>query len=348
MYFDNFYGETWEGITSDGEFTSMQSLYPLDAGSVPTRFPTNYYRGLPRILAERGYSTLSAHAYYGSLWRMKEMHPRLGFQTSLFRENFEMTEELGLGLADSAFFRQMVPRLEELPRPFMSFMITLSTHHPFGLPKKYKVLRLGSVEGTLLGDYLQTIHHFDTAFGALIAQLESNGLLDESVVVVYGDHKSDVGGPTALAPLLLHRPALPPAQGIDYEAWQAQHRLPLLIHLPHDASAGVRSMSGGHLDIAPTVLSLLGIGDHDMTALGRDLTSGENSLVLLRNGSFVFADTLCVPRQSDSGSAECHAMRTGARLSSDRFALRMEEVRERLAISDLIITHDLIPRRKAP
>lgn len=291
--FGNFYGESWEGSTSDGEFTSMQSLFPLDAGAVATRFPRNNFRGLPAILAAHGYSTLSAHAFYGALYKMQEIHPRLGFQRTRFRESFKMTEELGLGLADKEFFRQVMPVVDSLPRPFMAFLITLSSHHPFKLPPEYRDLPVGELDGSLLGRYLQSLHYTDAAVGALFEQLQRNRLLDSSLVVIYGDHRAELEDDAALQRLLFPQETIP-ADSFDVRTWQANHRLPLLLHLPGDQYAGVRQVSGGQVDILPTVLDLLGVQDSLTTTLGRDLLQGNPALALLRSGSFVFGDTICM------------------------------------------------------
>ena len=60
LRFTNVTDQTNEGRTSDAEFTTLVSLLPLDHGAVAFRFPGNHYVGLPRMLAERGYATLSA------------------------------------------------------------------------------------------------------------------------------------------------------------------------------------------------------------------------------------------------------------------------------------------------
>ena len=73
-----------------------------------------------------------------------------------------MTEQIGWGLNDHDFLQQMVPRLEQLPRPFAAWLITLSLHHPFeSFPDAHKVLKLGALEGTSFGNYLHTMRFFD-------------------------------------------------------------------------------------------------------------------------------------------------------------------------------------------
>ena len=83
----------------------------------------------------------------------------------------------------------MVPRLEQLPRPFAAWLITLSLHHPFDdFPGRHKVLSLGALEGTPFGNYLHTMRFFDTALEEFRASLARAGLLDDTMLVVFGDH----------------------------------------------------------------------------------------------------------------------------------------------------------------
>ena len=48
----------------------------------------------------------------------------------------------------------------------------------------------------------------------------------------------------------------------------------------------MQDIIGGHLDVAPTILSLLGIEDNGSVMLGQDLTAERPSLVVFRDGSF--------------------------------------------------------------
>ncbi len=83
----------------------------------------------------------------------------------------------------------MVPRLERLPKPFAAWLITLSLHHPFDdFPDRHKVLKLGALEGTSFGNYLHTMRFFDAALDDFKAALVRDGLDDDSVLVVFGDH----------------------------------------------------------------------------------------------------------------------------------------------------------------
>ena len=44
------------------------------------------------------------------------------------------------------------------------------------------------MEGTKLGNYFKSVHYADAALGQFLNDLDSNGLLDNTVFILYGDH----------------------------------------------------------------------------------------------------------------------------------------------------------------
>jgi phosphoglycerol transferase MdoB-like AlkP superfamily enzyme len=280
LRFTNVTDETSEGRTSDAEFATMTSLLPLDHGAVAFRFPSNHYVALPRVLTEHRYATLSAVPFEPGFWNRQVMHPLYGFQHSLFEPDFQMTEQIGWGLNDRDFLQQMVPRLERLPRPFAAWMITLSLHHPFeDFPAAHKALRLGALEGTSFGNYLHTMRFFDSALEDFKAALARDGLLESSILVVFGDHDAGFAQSAALARTM----------GIDGggAAWTLNDRVPLFIRLPRsisgaNESSGVRPAPAGQVDFAPTVLALLGIDAAPLPYLGRNLLGRADEAPVVR------------------------------------------------------------------
>ena len=147
LYFSNFYDQTYLGTTADGEFTSLQSLHPLPVGVVAALYPTNHYRGLPAVLSEAGYSTMSAVAEAADFWYMNQMHRSLGFQRSYFLDSYNITDRSGGWSPDDEFFNQTVPFLKREERPFMAYLLTEGNHSPFRLPQKKRLLSVGNLEG---------------------------------------------------------------------------------------------------------------------------------------------------------------------------------------------------------
>ncbi len=170
-----------------------------------------------------------------------------------------------------------------------------------------------------------------------MAGLRAAGLLDRSVLVVYGDHYAVVDGPAPLARLL----GFP--GGSRYHEWLVRKKVPLLIRLPGEVGAGARRLTGGHLDIGPTLLGLLGITDQRTVMLGRDLTRGEDSLVVFRDGGFADGRHYVVTGVDPAAPEICHEAATGRAIDCGPLEARRGEALTRLRVSDLIIRGDLLP-----
>jgi lipoteichoic acid synthase len=361
LRFTNVTDQTSEGRTSDAEFTTMTSLLPLDHGAVAFRFPGNHYVALPRVLVEHGYATLSAVAFEPGFWNRQVMHPAYGFQHSLFEPDFELTEQIGWGLNDRDFLQQMVPRLERLRQPFGAWLITLSLHHPFeAFPDRHKSLRLGALESTSFGNYLHTMHFFDQALADFEASLARDGLLDSSLIVVFGDHDAGFTRDASLARTI--------GIGTGEADWMLNDRVPLFMRVAGQSGAGrtgaagraeqaggaeqtaadligVRGMPAGQTDVAPTVLALLGIDSTSLPYVGRNLLGVVDDRPVPRPyGDWLDASHLFRAGRGDAGCYDLHG-RTEATPS----ACDVEDARARRArdLSRLIVVDELQQQLRA-
>ena len=339
LRFTNVTDQTSEGRTSDAEFVSLVSLLPLDHGAVAFRYPGDHYVGLPRVLAEHGYATLSAVPFEPGFWNRRVMHPSYGFQQSLFESDFQMTEQIGWGLNDHDFLQQMVPHLESLPRPFGAWLITLSLHHPFeDFPNQHKVLKLGALEGTPFGNYLHTMRFFDQALDDFKTALARDGLLGDTVLAVFGDH--DAGFPAKARP----GAGVP---GINDDiAWELADRVPFLVRLPGPFTAdlmnGPRSSPAGQTDFAPTLLALLGIDPAPLPYLGRNLLGHPDDPPIVRPfGGWLDSAHMFLRRGVSDDVRDCYAFASAALTEQDACAATNEVARRTRDISRLVITEDL-------
>jgi phosphoglycerol transferase MdoB-like AlkP superfamily enzyme len=311
--FTNVTDQTNEGRTSDAEFVALTSLLPLDHGAVAFRYPGNHYVGFPGVLAQHGYSTLSAVPFEAGFWNRRVLHPAYGFERSLFEPDFDLTEQIGWGLNDHDFLQQMVRRLEGLPRPFCAWLITLSLHHPFeGFPDRHKVLRLGDLEGTPFGNYLHTMRFFDQALEDFRQALQRDRLLEDTVLVVFGDH--DAG--------FAHDPALARRIGVagTEVGWMLADRVPFFVRLPgqQDGAGWTHAIGtpAGQSDFAPTLLALLGIDAAPLPYVGRNLLGDVADVPVLRPyGDWLDRAHLFVNHGTEGHGPVCYA--TGPRRPVD-------------------------------
>ena len=340
----NFFDQTAEGSTSDAVFTVLQSLHPLETGAVATRYPTNHYDALPSMMRTRGYDAMALMGASGEFWNMRQLLDAFGFAHTCLDCPALEGLRFGQGLADGDFFRRASPLLAALREPFFAFLITVSNHHPYELPDVLNPMSVGSLRNTLFGRYLQSVHYFDESIGVFVRALADSGLLDRSVLVVYGDHRGYLGSPPEMQQLL----RLPAASTIPQ--WEVNRRLPLLIRLPRALAAGVYARPAGHLDVAPTLLSMLGIEAGQSVMLGRPLVAEGSSLVVFRDGSFVTDGSYVLTRadlavDSDDRRTPAGCYDAESARSIDCAALEASRVSalDELKLSDLILRGDLIP-----
>jgi phosphoglycerol transferase MdoB-like AlkP superfamily enzyme len=335
LRFTNVTDQTGEGRTSDAEFAALVSVSPPDQGAVAFRFDANHYVGLPSVLSERGYATLSAVPFEPGFWNRRALHPSYGFKQSLFQSDFELTDQIGWGLNDHDFLQQMMPRLAALPRPFAAWLITLSLHHPFDdFPDRHKVLDLGPLEHTSFGNYLHTMNFFDRALADFQTSLARTGLLSETVLAVFGDH--DAGFQRDLAATM--------GVGADDGRWELSDRVPFFVRLPRDTArfAGARSVPAGQTDVAPTLLALMGVDPARLPYMGRNLLGQAGEEVVLRpNGNWIGGAHLFIDRGASDRGRSCFALETAlfvdaaACRAADGGARRARDIALRLVTGDL-------------
>ena len=288
-YFDNFYHQTGQGKTSDSEFIVENSLYPLSRGAVFFTHATNEYTATPEILNNAGYKTASLHANNKSFWNRDVMYDSIGYQTFYDIDSFDVNEEnsVGWGLKDKDFFSQSVAHLKEMKatgNPFYAKYITLTNHHPFTLGEEDATIGKYDSNSKTLNNYFQTVRYMDEAVEDFINQLKEEGLYEDSIIIMYGDHYGiSENHNTAMAQYLGKE------EITAYDSTQLQ-RVPLIIHIPGHEGKTISDVSG-QIDIKPTILHLLGIDTKDQIMFGSDLFSKDNTeFTVLRDGSFITKD----------------------------------------------------------
>ena len=248
--FSALYDQAWQGWTSDGWMTSLQGLHPLPAGALASVFPDNHFHGVPAVLAESGYTTLAACAYNPAMWNMGRTLEGVGFKRLALGDRFVRDEPVGEGLGDRSFFKQALPEIVALRAPFVAFLITVSTHFPYSLPEPYRTFAPGPAEGHVLGDYLQAVHYFDSAVGDFIDGLKRAGRWDDTVFVLFGDHRTFSEGTDDVDVARQLGLGLP-ADSM-FASWLLHNRLAGLVHLPGDALAAPQASPLGQLDFPRT------------------------------------------------------------------------------------------------
>lgn len=269
------------GHTSDTDFVSNTSYFPLDDAAVFVRYGQDKFTSLPKTLVANGYSADAYHGYSRNFWNRNVALSSLGYQKFYAVDNYPKTETLNMGIMDGDFLSKTAEYIKTQPKPSLSYAITLTSHVPFTTNEKTKDLGLNlSDYPDQVGGYLENIHYVDQALGQFFDKLKSEKLYDDSLILVYGDH----------IPVL---PAFK-AGTINYNPTSVQEKeVPLIIKLPNKTDGKTYAKTGAHIDITPTILDLLGIKTNQLM-FGQSLfATGDKALNVCKDQLVSFKSSDC-------------------------------------------------------
>lgn len=316
FFFDNFYSQVSVGTSSDTELTLSTSLMPTHSGTAFVSYFDREYISIPKLLKEKGYYTFSMHANTADFWNRRIMHENLGYDRFYSKKDFEVTSEtsIGLGLADKEFFKQTIPKLIEIKdkdQPFYGTFIMLTNHTPFSEVDKYgefdvdmkeqvtnengEVVTISHpyMEGTKLGNYLKSIHYADAALGQFLEDLNINGLLDNTVFVLYGDHDARLPKSDFLRLYNYDKTtdSILPREDpnyVEFDSYQYElnRKVPFMIWTKEKQYHKTIHNVMGMYDVMPTLGNLFGF--YNPYQLGHDIFNvTEDNIVVFPNGNWV-------------------------------------------------------------
>ena len=243
------------------------------------------------------------------------MHESLGYDKFYSKETYDVDKEnvIGLGLSDKSFFSQSVEKLKKISEEhdkYYGYIITLTNHTPFSDTDKYgefsvtmkttitnedgttEEVEAPYLEGTKLGNYFKSVHYADEALGEFFSEMDEAGLLDNTVVIIFGDH--DARLPRNEFNLMYnYDPTTDDIKDeedptyVDYDSfdYELDRKVPLIIWTKDGVVSGQYDYTMGMYDVMPTIGNMLGF--YNKYALGHDIfETKENNIVVFPNGNW--------------------------------------------------------------
>ena len=259
------------------------------------------------------------HANNADFWNRRAMHKKLGYDRFYSKKDYEVSKEnvIGLGLSDKEFFKQSIEKIKEVneeKEKWYGLLIMLSNHTPFSEVEKYgdfpvdiketimneegepEEISYPYMEGTKLGNYFKSVHYADEALGEFIEGLDEAGLLENTVLVLYGDH--DARLPRKEYNLLYNYNKEtneildkedPNYREYDSYQYELGRKVPFLIWTKDMKGTKLNFENTnvmGMYDVVPTLGNMLGF--YNPYALGHDIYNiKENNIVVFPNGNWI-------------------------------------------------------------
>lgn len=333
LYFNNYFYQIASGSTSDAEFITNNSLYPAASGAAYFLYAGNHFNSLPSELKKKGYNTAAFHGYKENFWNRNLMYKNINIDRFYSEKDYKKDGKIGLGLSDKCFLNETIEKIKKLKEPYFSFVVTLTSHFPYEATDKYGEFDVGEYEGTLLGNYMKSIHYTDEQLGVFLDKLEKENILANSIIAIYGDHYAiPRENEKDLSNFL--------GKDIDELNWIELQKVPLIIHTPDEKLKGTNNEYCGQIDLYPTLANLLNIKNNTM--FGRDLLNSKNESVIFRNGSFTDGKVFYI-----SPTNTYYDIKTHKEISeTEELKAKKNNAISELNSSDNILKHDLLKNNK--
>lgn len=372
MYFSNYYPQVSVGTSSDSELTFTTSLMPTQSGTAFVSYFDRTYNSIPNLMNDMGYFTFSMHANNADFWNRRAMYEHLGYQKFYSKSDYKVTTEntIGLGLSDKEFFKQSMPKLTKINEKYdkwYGLMIMLSNHTPFSDVEHYGNYEVNMketvtkedgtteevvhpyLEGRKLGNYIKSAHYADEALGELFQELDENGLLDNTVVVIYGDHDARLPRKEYDYMYNYNKETDSKLDKDDpnykeYDSYQYElgRKVPFIIWTKDmagtDLNMEVKDVMGMY-DAMPTLGNMLGF--YNKYQLGHDIFDiKSDNIVVFPTGNWVTNKVYYDSQKEEYLSLD------GSAISEEEIIKNNKYTTELLNISNDVIVYDLVAKTK--
>ncbi len=170
-----------EAVTSI--LSGLPSLMSKDY--VESRYAANRLDGIGSILKQHGYSTAFFHGGNNGSMNFDASAISAGFDSYFGRNEYGNDDDYDgvWGISDMPFLQFTAQNVNEMKKPFAAGVFTLSSHHPFKLPKDYDL-----PDGDYKTDFEKTMRYTDDAMRHFFETMSNYSWFDSTIFVLVGDH----------------------------------------------------------------------------------------------------------------------------------------------------------------
>jgi phosphoglycerol transferase MdoB-like AlkP superfamily enzyme len=212
------------------------SFPPIPSESIIKRPGCEDVANWGKVMRDNGYATSFLYGGYGYFDNMNPFFQGLGFNISDRTDIPDPKFANIWGVSDEDLFGHAVDYFDhvgEKGRSFFSIIMSTSNHKPFTFPSGIPGI---PAKG---GKRKAGVRYADYAIGQFFQEAQSHPWFDNTLFVIVADHDARVYG----------RAQIP----VDH------YRIPLLFYAPGRLASGMVDTPISQMDIAPTVLGLLGL-----------------------------------------------------------------------------------------
>ncbi|NSW94318.1 MAG: sulfatase-like hydrolase/transferase [Bacteroidales bacterium] len=239
----------------------LASIPSLETPYTISHYANNTIKGLPSHLKDKGYYSAFFHGApngsmgFDSFARMAGFDDYFGLDQYPNKDDFDGV----WGVWDEPFFQFFAEKLNSFPQPFLASIFSVSSHHPFKVPEKYKDK---FPEGP--APITKVVSYTDFALREFFSKISTEPWYNNTLFIITADHTNES----------IHK---------EFQNDFGSYSVPIIFFKPGSDMKGMRQRIAQQIDIMPTVLNYLNY-DKEFIAFGNDLFDDTS-------GSFAFNTT---------------------------------------------------------
>lgn len=250
------------GSTSDSEFSIINSIEPLDG--FPALKLSNYSFSNSMIyrLVSSSYKTIAFHGNVGGYFNRDTAFPKMGFEEFYDMAKMNM-KDVGWGAPDHDVFNFAANIIKDLKQPYLSYIITMTSHGPFTNARNYyDNRRYDDIKDETVRNYFNSMSYVDRSIKNFVTDIKAN--CKNTYIFILGDHTPNIDTG-------VYKQASFTMDDRYFEF------VPLIIIAPDSKQYKEDKKAASFLDISPTILYSAGI-PFGIKSDGQDLLNpGENA-----------------------------------------------------------------------
>lgn len=282
LSFTNYYSPLYPKSTADGEYIIDSSLLPI-TGSYSINLST--YNAMPynygTVFKDQEYYLSAYHNFIYNYYGRDEYFKQLNY------DHFEgcgngLEKKINCNLNPTSDYEMIKNTIDDYVNQehFMTYYVTMSGHVNYDMDQDMIKKNYNLVKDLPYSEkgkyYLAAQIELDKALEELISRLEKANQLEDTVIMIVGDHY----------PYGLELSDINSLSSYERDGTFDKTKVPFIIY--NSKTEGKRiDKYCSNLDVLPTILNLFNISYDSRLLMGKDAFSKEEAPVIFYNHSFI-------------------------------------------------------------
>jgi phosphoglycerol transferase MdoB-like AlkP superfamily enzyme len=208
----------------------------MDNPYINSLYANNEQTSFASVLKKEGYESSFFHGGINGTMNFDDWSALAGYDHYYGMNEYMNGEDFDgyWGIWDEPFMQYSIKKMNEMKEPFHTAVFTLSSHHPYFVPGKYKgIFRKGELENS------ESIQYADLSLRKFFETAAKTEWYNNTLFVLVADHCGISGHPF-------------------YANILGNLTIPVLFYKPDNSMKAVNNRVFTQIDILPTTLSILG------------------------------------------------------------------------------------------